>query len=96
MKNAFKDNLWRKIWIGNEFFDSSYCETCYMEAEEWAKKDHPRLKGDKLLFALQVHCDYLAKVSQHYSPVQDARQCLRLTLTPLKKPRCGSCQLQEQ
>ena len=48
MKNAFKDNLWRKVWIGNEVFDSSWCETCYMEAEEWAKKDYPKLKGDKL------------------------------------------------
>ena len=49
MKNAFKDNLWRKIWIGNELFDSSCCETCYTEAEEWAKKDHPKLTDDKLV-----------------------------------------------
>ena len=49
MKNAFKDNLWRKIWIGNEVFDSSYCETCYMEAEEWAKKDHPKLMEAELV-----------------------------------------------
>ena len=48
MKNAFKDNLWRKVWIGNEVFDSSWCETCYLEAEEWAKKDYPKLKDDKL------------------------------------------------
>ena len=49
MKNTFKDNLWRKIWIDNEIFDSSYCETCYIEAENWAKKDNPKLAGHELV-----------------------------------------------
>ncbi len=49
MKNRFKDNLWRKVWIGNEILDSSFCETCYGEAEEMAKEEHSKLKGDKLL-----------------------------------------------